>query len=131
MTIPTTFERNQTMTAQDMFDISATHLLTQGRRSVETSERCRYRHPNGDMCAFGPFIPEDRYNRAMEGQSCISSDLWKATGLPNGLRELALRLQHCHDDGLVEEWPMRLAVIAKQFGLSPAVVHAHKEMPTP
>ncbi len=114
-------------TKQETFNIVATHLLTQGEKSQEISidedgfenPSCKYRGPDGLMCAAGVLIPDDQYTPDMEGLSCSAEDkpiyhvLVQAGHDPN----LCQRLQTCHDVYDVEEWPDQLAKIAMEFCL--------------
>lgn len=67
-------------TAQELFTISATHLLKQGCRAETESENggygiggsgkvCCYRGPNNTMCAAGVLIPDSEYKPDMENKS--------------------------------------------------------------
>lgn len=59
-------------TDQEIFDHVAKHLLKQGRQSrdPDTGE-CRYRGPDGTMCAVGCLIPDGEYTPALEGKSAL------------------------------------------------------------
>lgn len=51
------------MSSQQIFDIVATHLFTQGKRSMHIevgriSGRCAYRGDNGLKCAIGVLLPD-------------------------------------------------------------------------
>lgn len=114
------FVEQQSMTAQQFYDKTKTHLLNQGERSTDqVSRRCLYRGPRGLKCAFGPFIPDDKYVGGMEDDSCYSSLVWDATGLPSGLKDLAVAIQRIHDNDLPADWPALLAKVAANFYLNP------------
>ena len=54
---------------QYIFDRVATHLMTQSRKSVDpTSDKlCKYRGPDGCMCAIGCLMTDEEYKPAFEG----------------------------------------------------------------
>lgn len=52
---------NETPTAQQVFDRTATHLLTQGEKSVDPNDVCAYRGSHGRRCAAGIWIPDGTY----------------------------------------------------------------------
>lgn len=55
---------------QEVFDTVCKHLVKQGRRAVNLSHgQCKYRASNGDKCAVGVLIPDDRYRLDMEGMT--------------------------------------------------------------
>lgn len=76
-------------TNQEIFDIAATHLLTQNKQSTairldsygRSQTVCLYRGPNGLMCGIGPFIPDEKYTPEMEGNSCTAWSVRRAHGL--------------------------------------------------
>lgn len=54
-------------TLQEIFDIVANHLLTQGKKSMDSTGRfCNYRGKDGTKCAAGVLIPDDQYCRHFE-----------------------------------------------------------------
>lgn len=109
---------------QETFDIVVKHLLTQNRKcSVDGS--CLYRGPNGDRCAAGVLIPDDRYNYDMENHSilnwcgklmtdCIVSQLMVELG-----HDVMLvgRLQKVHDQNDPLHWETQLKKLASEEGL--------------
>lgn len=96
---------------QQIFDISAAHLLKQGRAATDGSGMCAYRAPDGCMCAVGVLIPDHLYDPSFEGQrvevilSRIGLDLVKP-----GLRadHLLTALQKIHDTSHVTSWPTQM-----------------------
>jgi hypothetical protein len=54
------------MDRQAIFDRVATHLLTQGRKSLRDN-RCMYRGDDGTACAIGCLIPDEKYSTRFEG----------------------------------------------------------------
>lgn len=89
------------MKAQEIFDIVATHLFKQGRRSTD-HQRCRYHGENGLKCAVGVLVADDVYFSEMdEGNKTIKS-LVEQHGdkFPNWFRDnlgLLQTLQSVHD----------------------------------
>ena len=115
------------MTRQEMFDIAAKHLLTQRVRSVDpVTGSCRYRGPQGRMCAIGPMIPDEKYSPDMEGWGVGSCDVWNAMGLdsddPGNLKTLAHKLQRIHDAWAPTAWPYMLLALALKYNLDTAIV---------
>lgn len=53
---------------------SIEHLLKQGRPAFNASHRtttCRYRDNLGNACAIGGLIPDERYDKSLEGSSLV------------------------------------------------------------
>jgi hypothetical protein len=72
---------------QETFDTMLTHLRKQGQRAVDQThehmvDTCMYRTSSGLKCAVGCLIPDDLYDRRMEGSD------------PAGLV----------DDGFISDW---------------------------
>ncbi len=59
------------MTKQEIFNIVSKHLLEQGSKSVSNFDsdvyRCMYRSKDGKKCAIGALIPDQLYDRSLEG----------------------------------------------------------------
>lgn len=129
------------MTAQEVFDISSKHLLTQMKRSygsvhiidddgIEVNwQTCLYRGPDGYKCAIGPLIPDADYNPNFEGLDCsdkppnkrlkakkLFNDLLIKLGLIDHL-ELLESLQLVHDGYSTDFWHEELKAVANRFGL--------------
>lgn len=134
MTIPT---------LQELFDKTATHLLTQNKPAVENGE-CRYRW-YGLACAVGCHIKNEAYDPNMENEpvfrDAVLVALLKSGAITEEDREksgdsisdgdrsnctpriqLLLELQHCHDSKPADEWPSYLEIIAVAHGLNADVV---------
>jgi hypothetical protein len=106
------------MTAQEVFDTVATHLLTQGRKALSDDKQCAYRAPNGDKCAVGCLIPDDKYVPKMEGKGVdFLLAEFKLVELEPHMG-LLLVLQDTHDRRALEDWPTRLVQVAQMHGLS-------------
>jgi len=62
----------QCNTVQEVFDFVVQALIAQGRGSaVKDADgvRCKYRGPEGTMCAVGHLLPDELYYRDLEGRS--------------------------------------------------------------
>lgn len=61
------------LTQREVFDKVKAHLLQQGCRSVKyidsLREICRYRAPDGKMCAIGCLIKDEYYSEDLEGHA--------------------------------------------------------------
>lgn len=125
----------QQLSAQQIFDRVATHLLTQGRRSLRfrpgssLPEGCAYRGTEGLRCAIGCLISDESYDPRMEGRSVhylVEDNAGRAT-FPDleplwPHYELLRRLQKVHDESEPPFWLGQLRAIASEFGLSPSAV---------
>jgi hypothetical protein len=121
------------MTAQEMFDTVARHLLKQNERSINDSRRCMYRGPRGLKCAVGVLIPDENYSKDFEGMLVSTPSIRNAAGIPDDLLDLAHTLQSVHDNALShgfngEEniFTMGLLYVANTFKLSTAVLNEVK-----
>ncbi len=54
------------MTKQEVFDKVVTHLVRQGRQSIDGTD-CAYRGSDDTMCAVGCLIKDEFYNGRLEG----------------------------------------------------------------
>ena len=63
-----TTEITANTTSQELFDYITTFLLKQGQPSMNKAGDCRYRGPNGKMCAVGCILPDSLYTKDMEGK---------------------------------------------------------------
>jgi len=110
-------------TAQSMFDITAAHLIQQGRRSGTDEIGCAYRGSGGLECAVGCCIPDSLYIPEMEGDNARA--VMNLLGVKSeGMIELAMRLQNVHDMHRVIQWPEMLRNIAGDYGLSTGALEA-------
>jgi len=116
------------MNTKQVFDKIVSGLASQGwQRSVDGSA-CRYRNSNGLKCAAGWIIPDELYNRKIEGMSflaAISSNhldfRWLGLGdhSNNSVVDLVCVCQHAHDmTNRPEDLVDRLIQIAKSFKLN-------------
>lgn len=120
-------------TLQVIFDFVMKHLFTQNRRSCvggKENSFCAFRATTEDgtclMCALGPFIPDDKYERHLELARMdslfpvlelidedwyhINSPFYRKFNLLNDLQTL-------HDKHRVCEWHLQAAKIANRYGL--------------
>ena len=118
------------MTDQELFDIVATHLLTQKCVARTGSDNnCAYRGSNNTKCAIGVLIPDDIYRPEMEGRGVIKlmecydevSQLFKHITY-----DLLRQLQWIHDDGVVGGWLNKLERLADNKGLNTTVLDKFK-----
>ena len=107
------------MNNQEVYDKVKSHLLSQGRKSLDARGKCAYRGDNGAMCAVGVLIPDDMYNRGMEGAACSTSELRGVLDMLEIDPRLAQELQYIHDRALPNIWPDELKALARHFRLQP------------
>jgi len=126
-----------TMNNQGAFDTALLHLLNQGHRSASASGHSRLRSLRGEKSAIGALIPDQYYQKSMEGKTV--QQLLAAAGPDHApLREhfagvalpLLNELQDLHDrTGQCLPSLFREIVlagghrIARMFGLSVRMLH--------
>lgn len=105
------------MTAQQVFDIVAMHLLTQMQQSTsgKFEAPCLYRGPNGLKCAAGVLIGDDEYCEDMEHHSW--NELVKHGLAPITHEALIHTLQGIHDCVPPDAWYNQLKNTAEDLGL--------------
>lgn len=82
---------------QDAFLRTAFYLMQQEERS-HTSTGCQYRAPDGNKCAVGFLIPDEKYHPTMEGRGAVSMTLDPALGHYTSAERLLLEeIQTIHD----------------------------------
>ena len=132
------------LTNQELFDRSATHLLTQMEQcqTVDPDDRvfCRYRNDAGQACAIGGVIPDELYNPLIENSAAsslvngefeipeartkISEEI--RDGLATLFRDvdpaLLDRLQAIHDVDPPRTWRERLDYLASRHYLDDSVL---------
>lgn len=109
------------LTLQNVFDISAIHLLRQKKKAI-VGARCQYRTPDGCMCAVGPLI--ENYSTKLEGHSAWF--VWGKGAMPSvpaDARELITNLQMVHDTCNEGSWNHELLHVALRYKLSPEAVY--------
>jgi hypothetical protein len=121
----------KSMSAQEVFDMSAGHLLKQGKQCQDDTETCLYRGENGMACAAGVFLTDEGAKAAdnpkeMLGHSCPTAG-WEhlvfLEAVPCKHVELIRALQGIHDYILPSGWKTRLSELADRENLSDAVCH--------
>lgn len=115
------------------FNKIAAHLLKQGCRSTgkvfshigETLEGCAYRGKNGMKCAVGILISDEHYLPGIEGMSITSGSvkaLLRDSGVEldgtDGIVPMLSDLQVMHDETDVEDWPVRMLVLANEYNVA-------------
>ena len=130
------------MTLQEMFDKSVTGIKTQGRLSQGPVNpgngkpgACYYRHPDDPTvrCAVGHLIPDELYDRKMEGRNVSSGAVLGTAmrerlgiprshaGHPSPAVSMLSQLQTAHDDShTVEEFLTRATDVARAYRLNSA-----------
>ena len=110
---------------QEIYDISATHLLKQNKQSFLAGTGCAYHGLGKLMCAVGPLIPDLFYDTELEGKNA-SSDRVTSVLVFNGVDVdnpkvigLLNSLQALHDRSFPESWAKQLVAIAQRFKLTP------------
>ena len=110
------------MTAQEVFDAGAAHLLEQGKRSISIDKdgigRCVYSGQEGRACGAAPFI--QNYVPSMEGVGW--NILVRGFEQTPRHRSLIVSLQACHDSTSPCDWKLELARLAGDKGLNPAIL---------
>lgn len=116
---------NETMkTIQELFDISAVGMLKQNKRSVNEHDECQYHHTNGNRCAIGFIIPDNRYTEDIEDNNVDSAQVWfvlhqsQVDVQDENTMEFLKELQRVHDRTDVVDWPNELLCIAESFKLN-------------
>ena len=94
-------------THRELFERVRTHLLAQGRPSLDRSGGCVYRSPEGLRCAVGALIPDGAYHPGLEGlgasSDCVMDVLVDAGVVPAGcvpsspVMDMLDSLQYVHD----------------------------------
>lgn len=127
------------LSAQEIFDRVARHLLTQGRksRSGGGDAACKYRGPRGLKCALGCLIPDVLYSKVIENAVIMTSidGGYERNDVNLALAQLLLDcgigverwpllddLQILHDHSAVENWRPGLDRIAVRHSLSPSIL---------
>lgn len=79
---------------------AVTGIVAQGKLAKIDGGECLYRSPDGCKCGVGHLIPDDRYNKDIEGTGVENIDVWAyldpALG-PHPDRTFLRDLQFAHD----------------------------------
>lgn len=113
----------ESMTAQEVFDMSARHVLANGRPSMD-GDNCVY---YGIGCAAAVFIRED--SRTLPMKTATWNRVVSDGLAPDHNKQLIRELQYAHDSShdstkFVESFTDYLRWIARDYGLSAAVLEA-------
>lgn len=90
------------MTNQEIFDVVVRHLRKQNAKS-RNDVMCLYRGLCGMKCAVGCLIPDELYEKDLEGSS-VQDILDFLPGIEEAQIEFLERLQVIHDRQPVELW---------------------------
>jgi hypothetical protein len=116
-------------TEQEVFDLVATGLLRQNRKSTDPYGGCSYRGIEGCKCAAGMLIPDQHYKPEFE---CWGwENLVRRGVVPPECTSLICRLQGIHDNYYTWSWRTELSRLAAHYGLNTAAIDAMKQEPTP
>lgn len=117
------------LTRQDVFNRVWDHFITQDQPFSKdgTGDTCKYRGQHGAKCAFGIFIPDDKYTKNFEGNTVTSLyDMCQTMDDVSIFEQFDFddlsflnELQSCHDtsenkDAMVR----RLRDVAVKYGLT-------------
>lgn len=123
------------ISAQAVFNASASHMLAQGKQSYSSrAGMCAYRGDDGAKCAVGCLIADDEYSDRMEGLA--AADVAEEGLLPERLTphvKLLTALQNAHDAACMDgtgdgrkvfmgEIALELRTVAVRFRLSTAAI---------
>lgn len=124
-------------TMQELFDIAATNLLTQNKKSFgacsgQSGNGCDYRGAEGTKCAVGHLIPDEVFTQDMdEGITAWNlldnfpelENFLLAADRPRNESELFLReMQTIHDNNDIEDWPESFKRLAERLKLDASCV---------
>ena len=117
------------MNIQEIFDTVSVHLLTQNKKSQESSfySSCLYRGPNGTKCAVGCLIKDEFYDSSLENYIADSFCVINALELSGiviseEIECLLVGLQNIHDTQEVSDWPNLLTNKGKEFNLDTSII---------
>lgn len=108
------------VTAQEVFNQVAHHLLTQNRQSFgpyNDTTGCTYRGTHSDKCAAGCLMSDEEYQVSWEGKSW--GTLVDKEIAPDAHQWLISKLQNIHDTSQPQNWQEALNSLAKSQGLIP------------
>lgn len=127
-------ERGEPVEAQEIFDFAVGKVIEQGRPAM-VNGHCRYRTPEGNVCAFGALIPNSMYRKRFEDGTAaailvegVDKTKYSAelAGSLEAHHQLITQLQRAHDDiasymegeDFVTNFRHRAEAIAKSYGLT-------------
>lgn len=104
-------------TKQQTFDIVSRHLIRQNAKSRDGKGDCLYRDSNGNRCAAGCLIPDDRYSANLDGNTVYASKIeYLFVDLGHDI-DILKDLQEIHDSYDVEKWREELRLCAISHNL--------------
>ncbi len=104
------------LTEQQIFDRVVAHARKQKCKS-ESTGYCLYRGPNGTKCFAGIFIPDDQYDRLIEGNVFDSLRHIRAPEIDPMDFFFVAGFQEIHDKYDVRDWEKRFKCMAKEMSL--------------
>jgi len=105
------------MTAQEILNTVAQHLIKQGRRSLMPDGVCCYRSHDGLKCPAGYLLTDEEYFPEMEGHNVGYLEYILPLRLVPHM-DLIRSCQRVHDNHPVERWPSELRKLAEKLGLN-------------
>jgi hypothetical protein len=111
-------------TKQRVFNKVVRHLLKQNERSA-IGESCKYRGPNGVMCAAGCLIPDEYYCKSIESRTWTA--LVEDKVVPANHAEFIRSLQRTHDGIDPDRWPESLKELGLKYNLDVSCVEKHRK----
>ena len=112
------------MSLKAIFAKVSKHLIKQNAKSTDSDGDCVFRNYQGQSCAIGCLIPEDRYESSFEGELLEEDEdlqhvLKHAIGVNPKKRaakiELLQALMAVHDRFEPDEWKTELATVKAEF----------------
>jgi hypothetical protein len=88
---------------------------------------CLYRDGDGNKCAAGHCIPDDKYTKDLEGLSVNNEKVQSVVDVDFTIGTMYLLMsdmQSAHDSYSVHQWPDRWRQIAADYNLNPAIITA-------
>ena len=108
------------LTFQQIFDKSASHLLTQNEKSLSSDKMiAMYKSPKGLYCAIGIFFG-DLYKKRFESKAIFHLNLDEKL-FPVEQEHFLRELQKVHDCNEPKSWKECLNNLAKKWNLSDLV----------
>lgn len=119
-----TIEGFESLTKQQLFDISLSHIRTTREQSMNGTVTCTYQ---GKGCAAAPFIRPDQRAAADRGCGVRTSSPWEVLAMDDGLVpqhewKFVQQLQSCHDlagqYNFMLSYERRMEALAREFSLT-------------
>ena len=110
---------------QEAFNVMVNHLRDQGCKALAggavAGSACSYLAPNGNKCAVGILIDDDKYCPDIEGMGADDKPVLiavKASGWKGVSVALLDHMQMCHDMLQPPRWEGRFKEIAEHYELT-------------